>query len=72
MNWMEACRESQKLYQMWVGKVPSEGVNLDRIHTSMLQDYRWRRNKPQFSGVVREIRGQFVLLGKIRKVLATD
>ena len=66
-----AIQHAYKLQEMWIGKrKPGEiGFDFERIRRSMLQDYRYRRGKPQFSGVAREIRGQFVLLGKVRKTL---
>ncbi len=74
MKFQTALQNAQHLYQMWISsKFPIDGVMtqgaLDRVHTSMLQDYRYRRGKPQFAAVCREIRGQFVLLGKVRKAL---
>jgi hypothetical protein len=67
----EAIRHAYHLHKMWVGSGTAEKpYDLDRVHASMLQDYRYRRKKPQFAGEVRENRGQFDLLGKIRKVLA--
>jgi hypothetical protein len=71
MTEMEAIRAARKLYEIWVSSaVP--GYNLDQIRKSMLQDFRYRRERPQFAAVTREIRGQLILLGKIRKVLAAE
>lgn len=74
MQWTTALKNAQHLYQMWISsKFPIDGVMtesaLNRIRASMLQDYRYRLGKPQFAAVCREIRGQFSLLGKIRKAV---
>lgn len=68
MEYMDAVRKAGELYRMWVSG--DGNVDLGRIHASILQDLRWRRDKPQYAGVVREMRGHLVLLGKIRKTLA--
>lgn len=70
MEYMKAICKAGELYRIWVS---GDGkVDLDRIHASIMQDLRWRRNKPQFAGVVREMRGHLVLLGKIRKAIVKD
>jgi len=73
MDFGTAVTEAHRLFEIWVSADKS-GLDLqtilDRTQASMLHDYRYRRNHPQFAGVVREIRGQFVLLGKIRKAVA--
>jgi hypothetical protein len=71
VNSFIAIRHANRLWEIWIGPLcrKPQGFDFDRIHASMLQDYRYRRNKPQFAGVCREIRGQFVLLGKVRKAL---
>jgi len=73
MDVSEAIKHAYKLHREWVSDREireGKGYDLDRIHASMLQDYRYRRGKPQFAAVCQEIWGQFTLLGKIRKALA--
>ena len=67
MTWQTALKHARYLYTMWVSAHGE--IDLDRIHASMLQDYQYRRGKPEFAAVCRDIRGQFVLLGKVRKAL---
>ncbi len=73
MTASNAISKACELYSIWIGKATSIEAcspdGLKRIRSSMLQDFRYRRDKPQFAGVVREIRGQFVTLGKVRKAL---
>ncbi len=63
--WNQWCyRQSMHTWEAETGK---NGV--EAIRASMLQDLRYRRDKPVFASVTREIRGQLVQLGKARKVL---
>jgi hypothetical protein len=46
--------------------------DLDVIHRSMLQEYRWiRTGRAKVSpALITEVRGELIMLGKIRKALA--
>jgi hypothetical protein len=73
MTAQQAITHAYRLHEVWIGVNDirqGRGYDLNRIRASMLQDYRYRRGKPQFAGVAREIRGQLSLLGKVRKALA--
>jgi hypothetical protein len=68
----EAIKHAYNLHEMWVSAREireGKGYDLARVHASMLQDFRYRRTRPVFADVVREIRGQFVLLGRVRLAL---
>jgi len=75
MSQQQAIQFVYNMWEMWVSRRgPDEGMrweprNVARIKASMLQDLRWRRDKAQYAGVVREIRGQLSKLGKAVKVL---
>ncbi len=63
---------AKQLHEMWVGPIlPGESYNLERIHTSMLQEARWNRQRPTrcTPACARETRGHLILLGKVRKAL---
>ena len=69
MSDMEAVRTARALYVKWVG-YPTDGrIDYDRMRNSMLQELRYDLTKPERRGVVREIRREMILLGKVRKVL---
>ena len=46
--------------------------DIPTIHDSMLREYRWiRTGKAKVTpGLVREVRGELILLGKVRRALA--
>ena len=68
----EAIRFGYAMWAMWRSPQAfsaDKAYDWNLIRESMLHDLRYRRGKPQFAGVAREIRGQLVKLGKARKVL---
>lgn len=79
----EAITHAYRLWKKWVSARPAVGVNgylihshetykafdLDYIHNCMLREYRWIRSGKVTPGLIREVKGELVLLGKIRKAL---
>jgi len=90
MDWNTANTEATKLWYKWVSSRPAVGIDgylqqsrdmadyklydLDRIHSSMLQEYRYIRQGTSRAtpGLISEVKGELILLGKIRKALAKD
>jgi hypothetical protein len=70
-RWAEAHSRAMFLYEKWVSF--DKKLDLDRIHASMLQEARWHRTGKSgaSAGLISETKGELILLGKIRKVLAT-
>ena len=72
MDTNTAILRAYDLQVMWVGTTDIQagrGFDLDRIHRSMLQEYRFLRTRLDRKAVAKETKGQLVLLGKIRKAL---
>jgi hypothetical protein len=72
MTQSEAIDFGYAMWAMWRSSTPFSSerpYDFDLIRESMLQDLRYRRGKPTFAGVTREIRGQLVKIGKARKAL---
>ena len=68
-----AIKQAYWLMERWIGTTEiraGKGYDLDRIHASMLHEYRYQRTRADRKGVTSEIRGELVMLGKIRKALA--
>jgi hypothetical protein len=74
MTVSEAIKHAYHLYDEWIGprKLGQVGFDFDRIRRSMLQELRYDQTRGDRVGVVREIKGELVLLGKVRKVLASS
>ena len=84
MTWIEASNKAQMLWTKWVSDKPASGIlthglnapfvayDLDRIHASMLQEARWHRTGKSSAtpALISEVRGELILLGKVRKALA--
>lgn len=85
MTWTEANTHAYELWVRWVSSKPHQGhhngfteqadyqaYNLDRIHASMLQEARWHATGKSKASptLISEVKGELILLGKIRKVLA--
>ncbi len=71
MNRSTAINAAYRLHIEWISEreiLQGKGFDLDRIHKVMLTDYR-RRSSGVTQGYVRELRGQLILLGKIKKTL---
>ena len=83
MNRNEANTAAQKLWTKWVSDKPAVSIlthgpfaehvsfDLDRIHASMLQESRFHRTgkSKASAGLISEVKGELILLGKIRKAL---
>jgi hypothetical protein len=84
MTWNEAHAHAQRLWTKWVSSNPAVSIlthgpyaeyvayDLDRIHASMLSEARWHRTGKSNAtpGLIREVKGELILLGKVRKALA--
>lgn len=84
MTWQEANTHAYRLWAKWVSDKPHSSIlthgpyapyiayDLDRIHASMLQEARWHRtgNSKATESLIREVKGEMILLGKVRKALA--
>ena len=80
----EADIKAQMLWEKWVSDKPAVSIlthgpnaehvsfDLDRIHASMLREARWHRTGKSnaTSSLISEVRGELILLGKVRKALA--
>jgi hypothetical protein len=83
MTWNEANTAAQNLWLKWVSANPAQSIlthgpdtqhvsyDLDRIHASMLQEFRWHctGRSSASAGLISETKGELILLGKIRKAL---
>ena len=71
MDWQTAVRERGRLWRKWISG-STEGISTDRIQESILRELRAARTgKIQTSvGLRREMAGELILCGKIRKALA--
>lgn len=79
MTWNIANSHAYRLWLKWVSDRPHySGLNgstisydLDRIRASMLQEARWHRTGKSNAtpGLIREVKGELILLGKVRKAL---
>lgn len=71
MTESQALQVAVNLYSIWIGPLRDKlpGYHFERIRQSIRQDWRYRRDKPQFKAVAREAYGHLILLGKARKVL---
>lgn len=69
MNANKAITESYRLYEKWVSF--DKQVSIDRIHASILQEFRANRANPSRCtiGCAKETIGDLILLGKIRKAV---
>jgi hypothetical protein len=66
----QAISKSYELYEEWVSF--DKQVDLNRVHASMLQEYRWTLKNPgrMTAACFSELKGKLILLGKVRKALA--
>lgn len=83
MTWNEANTKARILWTKWVSDKPASSIltdgpnappvayDLERIHDSMLREARFHRTgKSKVSaGLISEVKGELILLGKIRKAL---
>lgn len=83
MTWNEAHTTANRLWTKWVSDKPHVSIlthgpdavcaayDLNRIHASMLHEHRFHRSgkSTATAGLMREVRGELVLLGKLRKIL---
>lgn len=65
-GWLEACRRLSELHSEW--GIRGERPEHDKIRAEILRDLRYRRDKPEFAGVCRNLRAQLMELGEIRRV----
>jgi hypothetical protein len=79
----EANTKAQMLWTKWVSDKPAVSIlthgpnaehvsfDLDRIHASMLQESRFHRTgrSNATAELISEVKGELILLGKIRKAL---
>lgn len=76
MTFRDAIQHGYRLQEKWVGKThePGVGFELDRIHASMLRESRWHRTGKSSAtiGLIKEVKGELVLLGKIRNTLCRE
>ena len=83
MTWNEANTAAQRLWTKWVSDKPHVSIlthgpnaehvsyDLDRIHDSMLREARFHRTGKSTAtpGLISEVRGELILIGKVRKAL---
>jgi hypothetical protein len=72
MKLTDAIRHAYELHRVWVSAREvreGKGYDLARVHKSMLQEYRYQRTLSGRVALAREIHGELVLLGKVRKAL---
>ena len=74
-----AISEMYRLFEKWIGSVQlrnppfaCNAAHMDQIRASMLQDLRYQRTREDRKAITREIRGEMILLGKIRKALLSE
>ena len=84
MDWTSANTEASRLWKKWVSDKPAKGIHngyteqehyqaydLERIHSCMLQERRYHATGKSNAtpAIISEVKGELILLGKIRKAL---